>query len=112
VGLGRKNWIHFGSQEAGPRIAAILSIVESCRRLKIPIRDYLGQTLIFIFNTPINTVLKTDILDMTPKAQSPPTRDNPVATITLYGSSLSRFLKSAAHRRESVHCESLEMRLL
>src|SRR6202008_2841627 len=23
VALGRKNWIHFGSQEAGPRIAAI-----------------------------------------------------------------------------------------
>jgi transposase len=28
VASGRKNWIHFGSQEAGPRIAAILSIVE------------------------------------------------------------------------------------
>jgi Transposase IS66 family len=31
VALGRKNWIHFGSQQAGPRIAAILSIVETCR---------------------------------------------------------------------------------
>ncbi len=41
VALGRKSWIHFGSQEAGPRIAAILSIVETCRRLQIPIRDYL-----------------------------------------------------------------------
>jgi transposase IS66 family protein len=38
VAMGRKNWIHFGSQEAGPRIAAILSIVETCRRLKIPTR--------------------------------------------------------------------------
>jgi transposase len=45
VALGRKNWIHFGSQEAGPRIAAILSIIETCRRLKIPIRDYLGSIL-------------------------------------------------------------------
>jgi hypothetical protein len=27
----------FGSKEAGPRIAAILSIVETCRRLQIPI---------------------------------------------------------------------------
>jgi transposase len=45
VALGRKNWIHFGSQEAGPRIAAILSIVETCRRLKIPLRDYLGSGL-------------------------------------------------------------------
>ena len=41
--LGRKNWIHLGSQEAGPKVAAILSVVESCRRLKIPIRDYLAD---------------------------------------------------------------------
>ena len=30
VALGRKNWIHIGSQQAGPKVAAILSIVESC----------------------------------------------------------------------------------
>src|ERR1700737_4242520 len=45
VALGRKNWIHIGSQDAGPRIAAILSIVETCRRLKIPARDNLASTL-------------------------------------------------------------------
>jgi transposase len=45
VALGRKNWIHLGSQQAGPKVAAILSIVESCRRLKIPVRDYLGAVL-------------------------------------------------------------------
>jgi transposase len=45
IALGRKNWIHFGSQQAGPRIAAILSIVETCRRLKLPIRDYLASIL-------------------------------------------------------------------
>ena len=39
--LGRRNWIHIGSEEAGPRVAAIVSIVETCRRLKIPVRDYL-----------------------------------------------------------------------
>jgi transposase len=38
VALGRKNWIHIGSQQAGPKVAAILSIVETCRRLKIPVR--------------------------------------------------------------------------
>src|SRR5436190_2024037 len=43
--LGRKNWIHLGSQQAGPKVAAILSIFESCRRLKIPIRDYLADVL-------------------------------------------------------------------
>jgi hypothetical protein len=45
VALGRKNWIHVGSQQAGPKVAAILSIVESCRRLKIPIREYLAAVL-------------------------------------------------------------------
>ena len=33
VALGRKNWLHVGSVKAGPKVAAILSIVESCRRL-------------------------------------------------------------------------------
>lgn len=27
---------HIGSKEAGPRVAAIISVVETCRRLKIP----------------------------------------------------------------------------
>jgi len=45
VALGRKNWIHVGSQQAGPKVAAILSIVESCRRLKIPAREYLAAVL-------------------------------------------------------------------
>jgi hypothetical protein len=45
VALGRKNWVHVGSQPAGPKVAAILSIVESCRRLKIPIREYLAGVL-------------------------------------------------------------------
>ena len=45
VALGRKNWIHVGSQKAGPKVAAILSIVETCRRMRIPIRDYLAAVL-------------------------------------------------------------------
>ena len=45
VALGRKNWLHVGSPEAGPKVAAILSIVESCRRLKVPARDYLASVL-------------------------------------------------------------------
>ena len=36
VAIGRKNWIHIGSYQAGPKVAAILSVVESCRRLKLP----------------------------------------------------------------------------
>ena len=45
VALGRKNWIHVGSPEAGPKVAAILSIVETCRRLGIPIREYFEDVL-------------------------------------------------------------------
>ena len=45
VALGRKNWIHIGSPQAGPKVAAILSVVESCRRLKLPVRDYLTAVL-------------------------------------------------------------------
>src|SRR6202051_2857063 len=45
VALGRKNWIHIGSAQAGPKVAAILSVVESCRRLKLPVRDYLAAVL-------------------------------------------------------------------
>jgi transposase len=53
VALGRKNWIHVGSQAAGPKVAAILSIVESCRRLKIPIREYLASVLPGLADIPI-----------------------------------------------------------
>jgi transposase len=45
VALGRKNWLHIGSPQAGPKVAAILSVVESCRRLKISVRDYLASIL-------------------------------------------------------------------
>jgi transposase len=53
VALGRKNWIHIGSEQAGPRVAAILSVVESCRRLKIPVRNYLRTILPGLANTSI-----------------------------------------------------------
>ena len=45
VALGRTNWIHIGSPQAGPKVAAILSVVETCRRLDIPAREYLRAVL-------------------------------------------------------------------
>ena len=45
VALGRKNWLHVGSAQAGPRVAAILSVVESCRRLGVSVKDYLAAVL-------------------------------------------------------------------
>ena len=56
--LGRKNWIHLGSQQAGPKVAAILSIVETCRRLNIPIRNYLADVLPGLADRPLQHVTK------------------------------------------------------
>ena len=63
VATGRKNWIHIGSQQAGPRVAAILSVIESCRRLRIPVRDYLNEILPGLADKPIQQVA-----DLTPAA--------------------------------------------
>ena len=70
VALGRKNWIHIGSQQAGPRVAAILSVVESCRRLRIPVREYLKEILPGLADKPI-----LQIADLTPAAWA--ARHNP-----------------------------------
>jgi transposase len=63
VALGRKNWIHIGSSQAGPKAAAILSVVESCRRLKLPVRDYLAAVLPGLADRPIQ-----HLPDLTPAA--------------------------------------------
>jgi transposase len=63
VALGRRNWIHVGSREAGPRVAAIISIVETCRRLSLPVRDYLGSVLPGLADFPLNRVA-----ELTPSA--------------------------------------------
>jgi transposase len=63
VALGRKNWIHVGSQQAGPKVAAILFVVETCRRMTIPIRDYLAAVLPGIVNISIQR-----LADLTPAA--------------------------------------------
>ena len=52
-----------GSEQAGPRVAAILSVVESCRRLKVPVRDYLADILPGLANTSIRR-----IANLTPSA--------------------------------------------
>ena len=56
VALGRKNWIHTGCEEAGPRVAAIVSVFETCRRLKVPVREYLSSVLPGLANFPINRI--------------------------------------------------------
>jgi transposase len=56
IALGRRNWIHIGSEQAGPRVAAIVSIVETCRRLNVAVRNYLGSVLPGLANFPINRI--------------------------------------------------------
>jgi hypothetical protein len=40
VAVGRKNWLHVGSARPGPKVVAILSVVESCRGLNVPVKHY------------------------------------------------------------------------
>jgi len=53
VALGRKNWLHIGSPQAGPNVAAILSVVESCRRLQVPVRNYFSTILPGLADLPV-----------------------------------------------------------
>jgi transposase len=71
VALGRKNWIHIGSPLAGPRVAAILSVTESCRRLGIPIREYLAAVLPGLADVQIQK-----LADLTPAAWAARARCN------------------------------------
>lgn len=56
VAVERKNWIHVGSPQAGPKIAAILSVVETCKRLEIPVREYLVAVLPGLANLSIQKI--------------------------------------------------------
>jgi transposase len=56
LALGRKNWLHLGSPEAGPKVAAIASMVETCRRLDINLRTYLKDILPKLGDWPANRV--------------------------------------------------------
>ncbi len=63
VAIGRKNWLHFGSKAAGPRIAAILSVIETCHRLQIPAREYLLEVLPRLANGK-----RSEVASLTPQA--------------------------------------------
>ena len=56
VAVGRKNWLNLGSERGGPRVAAIISIVETGRRLNIRVRDYLASVLPGLADFPINRI--------------------------------------------------------
>ena len=69
IALGRKNWIHVGSEQAGPKIAAILSVLETCKRMKINAREYLEDVLPKIAFMSTRPNARTHSLsDLTPMA--------------------------------------------
>jgi transposase len=63
IALGRKNGIHVGSAQAGPKVAAILSVMESCRRMNVPVREYLAAVLPGLNNLSIQ-----NLAELTPTA--------------------------------------------
>ncbi|NDJ15231.1 MAG: IS66 family transposase [Acidobacteriia bacterium] len=61
IALGRKNWLHIGSEEAGKHVAAVASVVETCKRNRIGVREYLLSVL-----PGINDVLASQAAELTP----------------------------------------------
>jgi len=45
-----------GSAQAGPKVAAILSVVESCRRLDVPVKEYFAAVLPGLSNRTLSDV--------------------------------------------------------
>ena len=62
IALGRKNWLHVGSVKSGPKVAAILSIIESCRRLDVPAKEYSMAVL-----PGLDRRLMSDVAQITPE---------------------------------------------
>jgi transposase len=63
VALGRKNWLHIGDEKAGPKIAAIMSVLATCRRLGIHPREYLLDVL-----PKLGRTLTSEVHHLTPLA--------------------------------------------
>jgi len=54
LAIGRKNWMFVGSKRGGKAAAIIISLVQSCRGLKINPRDYLEDVMRRIMSHPAN----------------------------------------------------------
>jgi len=78
IAIGRKNWLHLGSKEAGPKIAAIFSIVESCRKLGAPIRQYLADALPGLADRSIHELVGKTPTAYAATAAKQPTHAQPV----------------------------------
>ena len=43
--IGRKNWLFFGSEEGGKAMGTLMSIVQTCRGMKINVREYIEDVM-------------------------------------------------------------------
>jgi hypothetical protein len=50
-----------GSAKSGPKVAAIISVVESCRRLDLPVKEYLLAVL-----PGLNHRKRSEVAQLTP----------------------------------------------
>ena len=50
--IGRKNWLFFGSEKGGQAAANIISLIQTCRKLKINPSEYLDDVLRRITDLP------------------------------------------------------------
>jgi transposase len=63
IALGRKNWMHLGSEESGPKVAAIMTLIASAQRAGANVREYLAWVLPKL-NDPATT--EADLVEMLP----------------------------------------------
>jgi hypothetical protein len=77
ITLGRKNWLHIGSEGAGPKAAALMGIIETCKRIKINVRQYLASVIPQLADRSTPT---SRIKDLTPMAwKSAQSKSAPIA---------------------------------
>jgi len=62
IAVGRKNWMHLGSQESGPKVAAIMTVIASAQRHGINVRDYLSFVLPRLADPEFKTGSLPDLL--------------------------------------------------
>lgn len=46
IAIGRRNWLFAGASTGAPRLATAYTLVESCRRLGLPVADYLRHVMV------------------------------------------------------------------
>jgi transposase len=71
LAIGRKNWLFFGSEESGQSAAVLLSLIQTCRGLKINPRNYLEDVFRRLMGHSARRVHEL-LPDQWQKAREPP----------------------------------------